>query len=91
MLTTVALCGLLLIMAVDWFLAPVPTWARWALFGAWLVAVLLTAKHALSPVMRKISPVALARWLELRHPEMQERISTALELQGQERGISAGL
>ncbi len=91
MLTTVALCGLLLIMAVDWFLAPVPTWARWALFGTWLVAVLLTAKHALSPLMRKISPVALARWLELRHPEMQERISTALELQGQERGISAGL
>ncbi len=91
MLTTVTLCGLLLIMAVDWFLAPVPTWARWSLFGTWLIAVLLAAKHALSPVMRKISPVALARWLELRHPEMQERISTALELQGQERGISAGL
>lgn len=91
MLTTVALCGLLLIMAVDWFLAPVPTAARWALFGLWLVAVILTAKYALSPVMRKISPVTLARWLELRHPEMQERISTAVELQGQERGISAGL
>jgi hypothetical protein len=91
MLTTVALCGLLLIMAVDWFLAPVPTWARWSLFGTWLVVVLLTAKHALSPLIQKISSVALARWLELRHPEMQERISTALELQGQERGISAGL
>ncbi|MFY7818452.1 MAG: hypothetical protein ACOVRB_08815 [Akkermansiaceae bacterium] len=91
MIMTVALLGALLSMAVDWFFAPLPTWARWAIFGLWMFCLLLCLRFALAPMFRQISPVSLARWLECRHPEMQERISTALELQGKEIGISAGL
>ena len=34
------------------------------------------------PLRRKISLTAVARWVEGRHPELQERISTAVELVG---------
>ncbi len=91
MITTVALLGAMLSMAVDWFFAPLPAWARWSIFGLWMISLLLCLRFALAPMFRRISPVTLARWLECRHPEMQERISTALELQGKENGISAGL
>ena len=91
MITTVALLGIALSMAVDWFFSPLPLWGRWAIFLIWMVSVLASLRIALTPLFRAISPVKLARWLEGRHPEMQERISTALELQGQENGISLGL
>lgn len=91
MITTVALLGIALSMAVDWFFSPLPTWGRWTVFLMWIVSLLVCLRIALTPLFRAISPVKLARWLEGRHPEMQERISTALELQGQESGISLGL
>ncbi|MDA7888020.1 hypothetical protein N9A86_01380 [Akkermansiaceae bacterium] len=43
------------------------------------------------PLARKIPLVRLARWLEERHPEVQERISTALELSDHPEGISPSL
>src|SRR6188768_2989164 len=36
----------------------------------------------LRPLSHKISLTAVARWVETHHPEMQERISTAVELLG---------
>ena len=36
----------------------------------------------LRPLTRRISLTAVARWVEARHPELQERISTAVELLG---------
>ena len=88
---TVALGGLLVIMAADYFFAPLPLAARWVLFGAWLVAVGFALKSTVAPLLRKITLVRIARWIEARHPEMQERLSTVLELSGEAAGISPEL
>jgi hypothetical protein len=88
---TTALLGLLVMMALDWFFSPLPLWLRWSMFAAWLAVVFVSARRGFAPVMRTIGAVQLARWVEHRHPEMQERISTALELEGQPAGVSAGL
>ncbi|MFN5960081.1 MAG: hypothetical protein ACK5CW_01215, partial [Verrucomicrobiota bacterium] len=49
---------------------------------ALLVTLLAAWRFLLRPLCRKISTAAVARWLEIQHPEMQERISTAVELAG---------
>jgi hypothetical protein len=91
LLATVLLGGMLLIMAADYFLAPLPNPARWVLFGAWLTALAFTAKAVLGPRLRKISLVQIARWIEIRHPEMEERLSTVLELSKNGTGVSPEL
>src|SRR5687768_16290403 len=91
LLATVALGSLLAIMTSDQFLAPLPMAARWVLFGLWLVAILAAAWVGLRPLMRKIGLVQVARWIEGRHPEIEERMSTVLELSGGDAGASAGL
>ncbi len=88
---TVALAGLFAIMAADYFFAPLPLPLRWTMSGVWLVALLVAAKYGLGPVFKPIGLLQVARWLEVRHPEMEERLSTVLELGHQEGGISADL
>ncbi len=81
LLVAIALLGgLLLMMAADHFLAPLPQAARWILFCAWVAAVLAAAWAGLGPLLRKIGLVQVARWIEGRHPEIEERMSTVLEL-----------
>lgn len=88
----VFLVGLSLLIAADFIFAPLPSLLRLALFVGWLTALSWTALGGLlRPLARKISDVKLARWLELRHPEIQERISTAIELDGNEAGLSESL
>jgi hypothetical protein len=84
---TVILGGLLVMMAADFFLAPLPVLVRWILLGA-LVAGTITAivVWLVKPLRNRITLVQVARWLETRHPDIQERISTALELTGKEGG-----
>ncbi len=91
LLATVALGGLLAIMAADHFLAPLPLAARWILFSLWLAAVVVALWVGLRPLLRKIGLVQVARWIEGRHPEIEERMSTVLELSGGDAGASAGL
>ena len=89
---SVVLMGLLAIVALDFFLAPLPSWARGTLFFGWLTAAGLAAILFIAKsLLTKISLVKLARWLEERHPEVQERISTALELSDHPEGISPEL
>ena len=76
------LLGLLLAMAVDLVFAPVPPGVRWAIFVGWMAVLLWTLKKGFGPVFRRLSLVRIARWLEQRHPEMDERLSTSLELAG---------
>lgn len=90
-LATVFLAGLLLIMAADYFFAPLPNAARWLLFGAWLIVFGFAAKRVLTPLFRKITLVRIARWIEARHPEMEERLSTVLELSKNDTGVSPEL
>jgi len=88
---TAFLGGLLLIMAADYVFAPLPVTARWVLFGAWLILLVFAAKAVLAPLFQKISLIQIARWIESRHPEMEERLSTVLELSKNETGVSPGL
>ncbi|MGB0643923.1 MAG: hypothetical protein ACPGQF_04230, partial [Akkermansiaceae bacterium] len=89
---SVVLLGLLAIVALDFFLAPLPSWARGTLFFAWLAAAGLAAILFIAKsLLTKISLVKLARWLEERHPEVQERISTSIELSDHPEGISPEL
>jgi len=90
-IATVALGGLLAMMALDYFLAPLPVAARWAMWVAWIAGVAVAAKFGFAPLFKKIGLVQVARWIELRHPEMQERLSTVLELSQDEQNVSPGL
>ncbi|NWK55731.1 hypothetical protein HW115_08925 [Verrucomicrobiaceae bacterium N1E253] len=78
---TISLSGLLAIMAADWFLAPLAESTRWAMFAIWLLGCAIGIWRFLwEPLRRRITLVQIARWLEVHHPDIQERISTSLEL-----------
>lgn len=91
LVATVALGGLLVVMAIDALAGPLPMPARWALSGAWLLLVLIAVKAGCAPLLIPIGLMQVARWLETRHPEMQERLSTVLELRAHDGGGSADL
>jgi hypothetical protein len=77
----VALVCLLAIMAVDAAVTLFSTTARWVLSLAGLAATLVAAWWFLvRPLSRKFTLTHMARIIEVRHPELQERISTAVEL-----------
>ncbi len=89
---TIALAGLLLIMAADLILAPLPGLARWGLFVVWIGSIICAGLLGFAPFFKKISTIQIARWIEIRHPEIQERMSTVLELARQgDSTASAGL
>lgn len=85
---TAALAGLMAIMAVDFLLSPLPTAVRLGLFAAWLIGIAAAAKSGLAPAFREIRLIQIARWLEGRHPEIEERLSTVLELSQQDAAVS---
>lgn len=77
----VALSCVLVIMAIDAAVTLFSTTARWLLSLAGLGATLLAAWWFLvRPLSRKFTLTHMARIIEVRHPELQERISTAVEL-----------
>ena len=77
----VALGCLLAIMAVDATITLFSTTSRWLLSLAGLALTLAAAWWFLvRPLSRRYTLTKMARILEVRHPELQERISTAVEL-----------
>jgi len=77
----VALSCLLVIMAIDATVTLFSSTARWTLSLAGLSITLVAAWWFLfRPLSRKFTLTHMARILEIRHPELQERISTAVEL-----------
>ncbi|MEY3897918.1 MAG: hypothetical protein RLZZ214_3439, partial [Verrucomicrobiota bacterium] len=88
---TVALGGLIAMMAVDFIFAPLPMAVRWAMSGVWLLAILGSVKFSFGPMWKPIGLLQVARWLETRHPEMEERLSTVLELSQNGGGVSPDL
>ena len=84
---TVTLAGLFAMMAADWLFAPLPMALRWGMLGVWLMAVLAAARFGFGPMSQPISLLQVARWLEVRHPEMEERLSTVLELADASGGL----
>lgn len=77
----VGLACLVGIMTIDATVTLFSSAARWALSLTGLAVTLVTAWwFLLRPLSRKITLTHIARILEIRHPELQERISTAVEL-----------
>ena len=76
-----ALGSILILMAVDAAFPIYSTVARWCLTSAGLASTLLVAWRALArPLSRPLTPARTAAILEARHPELEERISTVVEL-----------
>jgi len=77
----VAVAGLLAVMAVDWQIVIFSDAARWALSLSALAAAALAAGVLIvRPLARVSRPTSLARQIERRHPELRERLSSAVEL-----------
>jgi len=77
----VAVGAVLTIMAVDAAVVLYHPLARWAFSLAGLGLTLATAWSMLAvPLSRPLTLTRMARVLETRHPDMQERISSAIEL-----------
>ena len=86
-----AVAVILMIIALDaaFSLESIPL--RVALSLAGLGATSWVAwNYWLRPLCRRISLTAVARWVESRHPELQERISTAVELLGDRHANDQG-
>ena len=76
-----ALGSILILVAVDAAFPIYSTVARWCLTSAGLASTLLVAWRALArPLSRPFTPARTAAILEARHPELEERISTVVEL-----------
>ena len=88
-----ALAGLLALVAIDCAFAPLPTLVRWLCPLVWLALVTsVAALWWVLPLRQPLDLVRIARWLEIRHPALDERISTVLEVSGhQGGGMSTGL
>jgi hypothetical protein len=77
----VAVAALLAVMAVDATLTLFSTAARWVLTGAGAIAVGAAAFwFVVRPMARHLTLARVARMVETHHPELQERISSAVEL-----------
>ncbi|MEM9016098.1 MAG: hypothetical protein AAGC68_03730 [Verrucomicrobiota bacterium] len=77
----VGLACLLTIMVIDATFTLFTSSARWALslFGS-AITIVAAWWYLMRPLSRKLTLTHMARILEVRHPELQERISTAVEL-----------
>ncbi len=84
LLTVAAAVGVVLVvMALDAGFSLEARWLRLGLSLSGLAVVVGVAwRQWVRPLRRTISLTAVARWVETRHPELQERISTAVELVG---------
>lgn len=77
----VGLAALLGVMAVDRWVVIFSAWVRWMLAGgALVVTAAAAAVWLVRPLARSLTLTGVARALEVRHPELQERISSTIEL-----------
>ncbi len=84
-----AVAALLVIIALDAAFSLESLPLRLALTASALAATAAVAWYYwVRPLARRISLTAVARWVESRHPELQERISTAVELLDDRHGAN---
>jgi hypothetical protein len=88
-----ALAILLGLVILDAAFSPLPAVVRWFFPILWLGGTAYAAFTAWwLPLRRPLDLIRIARWLETRHPEFDERISTVLEVSGHsDSGMSAQL
>ena len=76
-----AVGALLIVMAVDAGVTLFALWARWALtLSAYALTVAVALWFLVRPLAHSFTLAGIARAIETRHPELQERISSAVEL-----------
>ena len=76
-----ALSALLVVMAIDAGVTIFSPSARWALsLSAYAATILAALWFLVRPLARSFTLTGMARVIEARHPELQERISSAVEL-----------
>lgn len=77
----VAVVALLAVMAIDAAVTIFSPFTRWLLTGAILVATAAAiVRFVVLPIIRSPGLVRMARVVETHHPELAERISSAIEL-----------
>ena len=82
----VAIGSILTIMAIDALVTIFSSTARWALSLIGLAATVAAAWRFLyRPLSREFTMTSIARLVEMRHPELEERISSSVELLDAER------
>lgn len=78
---TVAVASLLAVMAVDATVTLFSSWPRWLLsLSAGAITLSAAIFFLVRPLIRTFSLAGIARLIESRHPELHERISSAVEL-----------
>ena len=90
--TTVAVfvAALLLAMAIDAMVVIFSPYVRWGIWAAVVGATLYTANRAIRrPLSRPFTPARIAALIEQNHPELEERLSTVVELTGMDEGTAA--
>ncbi len=91
--TVTALGGLLTLVGINFAFSPLPAFVRWMCPVIWGGGVLAAAYFCWwLPLRRPLGLIRIARWLETHHPELDERISTVLEVSAHgECGMSSQL
>ena len=86
-----ALISILCIMAVDAMVTILNPWVRWGLWACGVAATAIVAHQALlRPLSRKLTPALLAGLIERNHPELEERLSTVVELMASPDSLAEG-
>ena len=82
--------ALLLVMAIDAMVVIFSPYVRWGLWSAIVGATLVTAYKTIRvPLSRPFTPARIASLIEQNHPELEERLSTVVELIGMGEGTAA--
>ena len=80
-----ALAVLLALVLLDLWFAPLPAVVRWFCPLVWVAAIgTVVTRFLWLPLRQPLDLIRIARWLEIHHPELDERISTVLEISGHE-------
>ncbi len=83
--------SVLSIMAIDAMVLIYSSAARWVMWVCGVSACVVTAVHALvRPLSRPFTPSRIAALIEQNHPELEERLSTVVELISAPGGADAG-
>ena len=77
----VAVLALLVVMGIDAALTILSPWPRRMLTGgAWVLTALTAISFVVRPLAKSFTLTGIARAIESRHPELHERISSAIQL-----------
>ena len=85
------LISILSIMAIDAMITIFSSWVRWTLWSIGLASGVITAWQTLiRPLSKPFTPGRIAAFIEAQHPELEERLSTVVEILSSPGGADEG-